>query len=112
MLDVIADEKLVERAAALGARLKQRLGQLRESVPQIADVRGLGAMVAVEFKQPGDGAPDAAFTKRVQNRALERGLLLLSCGVYGNVIRFLFPLTIEDALMDEALAILAEALRE
>jgi 4-aminobutyrate aminotransferase len=112
VLDVIAEEKLVERAAALGARLKQRLRQLRESVPQIADVRGLGAMVAVEFGQPGDGAPDAAFTKRVQSRALERGLLLLSCGVYGNVIRFLFPLTIEDALMDEALAILAEALRE
>lgn len=110
VLDVLRDEQLVERACVLGQRLKDKLNQLREVVPQIADVRGLGAMVAVEFAQPGSGAPDAEFTKLVQTRALAKGLILLTCGVHGNAIRFLFPLTIEDALMDEALAILADAL--
>ena len=75
-------------------------------------MRGPGGMIAAEFLEPGSHAPDAAFVKRVQARALERGLLLLVCGVYGNVIRFLFPLTIEDAVFDEALGLLEEALKE
>jgi len=79
-------------------------------VPQIADVRGPGGMVAVEFCKPGTGEADAAFAKRVQTAALERGLLLLICGVHGNVIRFLFPLTIQDAVFDEALGILEHVL--
>ncbi|RZI44362.1 4-aminobutyrate--2-oxoglutarate transaminase [Herbaspirillum sp. HC18] len=112
VIDVIKEEQLVERATVLGQRLKDKLNALRESaVPQIADVRGLGSMVAVEFMKPGTHQPDAEFTKQVQARALEKGLLLLTCGVYGNVIRFLFPLTISDALMEEALEILESALR-
>jgi 4-aminobutyrate aminotransferase len=112
VLEVIKEERLVERAEVLGQRLKHRLAELRRStVPQIADVRGFGAMVAVEFMKPGTREPDAEFTKRVQARALEKGLLLLSCGVHGNVIRFLFPLTISDALVEEALTILEAALR-
>ncbi|MCO4892403.1 4-aminobutyrate--2-oxoglutarate transaminase [Cupriavidus sp. WGtm5] len=109
VLDVLESEKLIERGAELGQRLMARLQSLRPRVPQIAEVRGVGAMVAVEFRQ-ADGSPDPDFTRTVQNRALEKGLLLLSCGVYGNVIRFLFPLTIEDAVMNEGLDILAEAL--
>lgn len=109
VLDVLEGEKLIERGAELGQRLMTRLESLRPRVPQIAEVRGVGAMVAVEFRQ-ADGSPDPDFTRTVQNRALEKGLLLLSCGVYGNVIRFLFPLTIQDAVMDEGLDILAEAL--
>ncbi len=81
-------------------------------MPQIVDVRGPGAMVAVEFFKAGTQEPDADFTKRVQARALERGLLLLVCGVYSNVVRFLFPLTIQDAVFDEALGILEEVLKE
>lgn len=111
VLDVIQEEKLVERANVLGSKLKQTLESLRTDVPQIADIRGLGAMVAVEFTKPGTNEPDADFTKKVQSEALKNGLLLLSCGVYSNAIRFLFPLTIEDALMDEALAILGAAMR-
>ncbi|MFT4192240.1 MAG: 4-aminobutyrate--2-oxoglutarate transaminase [Comamonas sp.] len=110
VLDVIAEEGLAERGQALGDRLQARLEGLRDPVPQIADVRGLGAMVAVEFND-AQGEPDAEFAKAVQNRALARGLLLLSCGSHGNVIRFLFPLTIEDALFNEALDILEAALR-
>ncbi|MBF6991539.1 4-aminobutyrate--2-oxoglutarate transaminase [Cupriavidus sp. IK-TO18] len=109
VLDVLEGEKLIERGAELGQRLMTRLESLRPRVPQIAEVRGVGAMVAVEFRQ-ADGSPDPDFTRTVQNRALEKGLLLLSCGVYGNVIRFLFPLTIQDAVMNEGLDILAEAL--
>jgi len=112
VLDVIKDEKLVERAATLGNQLQERLTGLRSAVPQIAEIRGLGAMVAVEFMRPGTKDADADFTRKVQARALEKGLLLLTCGVYNNVIRFLFPLTITDALMDEALAILEVALRD
>ncbi len=110
VLDVIADEQLAERANALGARLRSMLEVARGTQPRIADVRGLGAMVAVEFMDPGTGDPDPAFAQRVQAAALQKGLLLLTCGVYGNVIRFLFPLTIPDAVLDEGLEILREAL--
>ncbi|WP_447746164.1 4-aminobutyrate--2-oxoglutarate transaminase [Variovorax boronicumulans] len=110
VLDVIEDERLCERAQVLGDRLKARLEGLRARVPQIADVRGLGAMVAVEFAG-ADGAPDPEFTKQVQTRARDAGLLLLTCGVHANVVRFLFPLTIEDAVLGEGLDILAAALQ-
>ncbi len=111
VLDVIEEENLVERAAVLGQRLQSHLHQLREVVPHISDVRGLGAMVAVEFTKPGTQQPDPEFTKQVQSRALEKGLILLTCGVYGNVIRFLFPLTIEDHVMQEAITILGSAMQ-
>ncbi|WP_341890646.1 4-aminobutyrate--2-oxoglutarate transaminase [Variovorax sp. YR752] len=110
VLDVIEAERLCERAQLLGDRLKARLEGLRAKVPQISDVRGLGAMVAVEFAG-ADGTPDAAFTKQVQTRARDAGLLLLTCGVHANVVRFLFPLTIEDAVLGEGLDILAAVLQ-
>jgi len=110
VLDVIEEEKLCERAQALGDRLKGRLNALRATVPQISDVRGLGAMVAVEFAG-ADGTPDPEFTQQVQARARDAGLLLLTCGVHANVVRFLFPLTIEDAVLDEGLEILTAALQ-
>ncbi|CAJ3364694.1 4-aminobutyrate aminotransferase [Burkholderia pseudomallei] len=112
VLDVIDEEKLAEHATVLGDKLKAKLAALRAELPQIVDVRGPGAMVAAEFVDPHTRASDAAFTKRVQTLALERGLLLLICGVDANVIRFLFPLTIEDAVFDEALGILESVLRE
>jgi 4-aminobutyrate aminotransferase-like enzyme len=111
VLDVIAGEGLVARAAQLGERLRARLDGLRAAVPQIGDVRGPGAMVALEFTQPDSGQPDPVFARQVQAHALASGLLLLTCGVHGNVIRFLFPLTIEEALMDEALDLLEQSLR-
>ncbi|MCO5093161.1 4-aminobutyrate--2-oxoglutarate transaminase [Bosea sp. (in: a-proteobacteria)] len=112
VLDVIAEEHLCERAEALGSRLKQRLQSLVEAVPQIADIRGPGFMNAVEFNLPGTATPAPDFTNRVRLRALEKGLILLTCGVHGNVIRFLAPLTIGDALFSEALDILEASLRE
>ncbi|EIF34684.1 4-aminobutyrate aminotransferase [Burkholderia sp. Ch1-1] len=112
VLDIIDEEKLCERATLLGDRIKARLIALQSDVPQIADVRGPGGMVAVEFCKAGTTEPDAEFTKRVQTRALERGLLLLVCGVYSNVVRFLFPLTIQEAVFDEALAILEDVIKD
>ena len=91
VLDVIAEEKLCERAVQLGDKLRAHLEGLRAKVPGIADVRGLGSMVALELNDPATGKPDADAVKRVQARAMERGLILLSCGVYGNVLRFLYP---------------------
>ena len=105
VLDAIADEGLCARAEQLGQRLKTKLNSLRASVPAIAEVRGLGSMCAVEFNKP-DGSPDPDFTKRVQQRAHDAGLLLLTCGVYGNVLRFLYPLTIPEDVFEEGLAIL------
>lgn len=110
VIEIMAEEQLPQRGAKLGERLKAEIGALRDRVPQIADVRGLGAMVAVEFNRTGGTEPDADFTKRVQALALQQGLILLSCGVNGNVLRFLFPLTIAEPLFDEALTILREAL--
>ncbi|HEY9066436.1 MAG TPA: 4-aminobutyrate--2-oxoglutarate transaminase [Burkholderiaceae bacterium] len=109
VLDVIEEEKLNERAERLGRKLTEMLNGLRKKVPRIADVRGPGSMVAVEFAK-ADGTPDPDFTKQVQQRAQDAGLILLTCGVYGNVVRFLYPLTIEDSVFDEGLTILAKAI--
>jgi 4-aminobutyrate aminotransferase len=109
VIDVMRDEKLPERGAMLGAQLKAVLDGLRAEVPQISDVRGLGAMVAVEFTH-ASGDPDADFTKRVQAEALKRKLILLTCGVNANVVRFLFPLTTPQPIFDEALGLLRESL--
>ncbi|WP_283148793.1 4-aminobutyrate--2-oxoglutarate transaminase [Silvimonas soli] len=111
VLDVIGSQKLAERANQLGDKLKATLNELRGVVPQIADIRGPGAMVAAEFIDPNTGEPDADFAKRVQTLALADGLILLSCGVYSNVLRFLFPLTIEDAVFEEGLVKLGKALQ-
>lgn len=108
VLDVIEEEDLCSRANELGSRLKQRLEAIRANMPEIAEIRGPGFMVAVELMS--DGKPDAALTQRIRVEALNRGLLLLTCGVYGNVIRFLAPITIPDDQMAKALDILEEAM--
>jgi len=106
VLDVIEAEGLCDRATRLGQRLKQRLAGMREAVPEIAEIRGPGFMNAVEFNHPGSDRPHPDFANAVREEALRRGLILLTCGVYGNVIRFLAPLTIPDAVFDEALDLL------
>ncbi len=112
VLDVIADEGLCDRANQLGSRLKQRLESLRDKVPEIADIRGPGFMNAVEFNDATTKLPSADFANKVRLIALDKGLILLTCGVYGNVIRFLSPLTIQDGVFSEALDILEASLIE
>ena len=89
------------------------LRELQRELPCIGEVRGLGAMVAMELVKNGDPhAPDADLTKALTKRAAEKGLVLLSCGLYGNVIRFLVPLTASDEIVREGLGIVVESLRE
>ncbi len=109
VLDVIEEEKLCDRANELGSRLKQKLEAIRSTTPEIAEIRGPGFMVAVEFTNPSNKEPDAGFTNRVKNEAQKRGLILLTCGVYGNVVRFLAPITIQDEIFNEAMGILEES---
>ena len=112
VLEVIEEEKLADRALAIGAQLKQRLAMLAEkSKGAIGDIRGLGAMVAMELVKGGDpDQPDADLAKAIVAEAAKRGLILLSCGTRGNVIRFLPPLTASEALIAEGLDILEACL--
>jgi 4-aminobutyrate aminotransferase/(S)-3-amino-2-methylpropionate transaminase len=110
VIDVMQRECLPDRAARIGARLTARLKALAEKHPPIGDVRGLGAMVAIELvKDRVTKEPDKALTGRILAQALQRGLLLLSAGTYGNVVRILVPLSVDDAVLEEGLDVLGEA---
>jgi 4-aminobutyrate aminotransferase/(S)-3-amino-2-methylpropionate transaminase len=103
VLDVIDEEALVERSAAIGETMRARLESWRGRWPQIGDVRGLGGMLAIELVEDG-ARPAAGLASQVVDEALARGLLLLKAGVAGNCIRVLVPLVISDSELDEALA--------
>ena len=106
VLDVIEEEDLCRRANELGSRLKQRLEAIRATTPEIAEIRGPGFMVAAEFNTADGSAPNPEMANAIRAEALERGLVLLTCGVHGNVIRFLAPITVPDDVFAEALDIL------
>ena len=111
VLEVIEDEGLCDHAAQLGETIRARMESWQERWPQIGDVRGLGAMLAIELvKDPGNKEPDADAATAVVEAAAERGLLLLKSGIYSNCIRVLAPLVLTDAELDEALAVWEEAL--
>jgi 4-aminobutyrate aminotransferase/(S)-3-amino-2-methylpropionate transaminase len=111
VLEVFDEEGLVERAAALGEVIRARMEAWQERWPAIGDVRGLGAMLAVELVQDRDSKePDAETATKVVEAAAQQGLLLLKSGIYGNCIRVLTPLVITDAELDEALAVWEQAL--
>ena len=112
VLDVIDEERLCERALALGSQLRSRLQALQTQDAGIAEVRGLGSMLAVEFHIPGSGEPDAQRVAAIVQRAQQQGLLLLTCGLYGNAIRFLYPLTIPQPLFARALDIIDSAITQ
>ncbi|WP_436876850.1 4-aminobutyrate--2-oxoglutarate transaminase [Siccibacter turicensis] len=109
---LIEREQLNEKARAMGEHLIARLTQLAADYPCIGDVRGVGAMVAIELVEAGDPQrPDPALTQRLVQEAGRQGLVLLSCGVRANVIRFLIPLTAEKEIVDEGLNILSSCLK-
>jgi 4-aminobutyrate aminotransferase len=110
VLDVIAEERLAERAEAIGETIRGRMDTWRERFDEVADVRGLGAMLAIAMVR--DGKPDADLATAVAEGAARRGLLLLKAGIYSNCIRVLVPLVISDAELDEALGVWEEALQE
>ena len=111
VLEVFEEEKLLARARTLGDMLTRRLQQLAENDKRIAQVRGLGAMVACELFTD-DGRPDPELASRLVIRARDRRLLLLSCGQYANVIRILVPLTATDVEVEEGMDIMAACLAE
>lgn len=111
-IEAFENDGLIERAHDVGAIVTSRLTALQATDPRIGDVRGRGAMVAAEFVDPATGEPDAALTGRVAKACIAQGVIVLTCGTYGNVIRFLPPLSITDELLTEGLDVLAEALAE
>ena len=110
VLDVVAEERLAERAEAIGETIRARMETWRERFDEVADVRGLGAMLAIAIVR--DGKPDADLATVVAEGAARRGLLLLKAGIHSNCIRVLVPLVISDAELDEALGVWEEALQE
>lgn len=110
-IDVLLEEHLAEQAAERGHQLLKHLRTLQQHYPQIGDVRGQGLMVATEFTDP-DGNPDAEIAKRVLKGCLERRLLMLSCGSYGNVLRWIPPLVVSSEQLEEAVGIFEQALKQ
>ena len=114
-LDAIAEEKLLDRANAIGKIIVDRCNQLkdRSNLNCVGDVRGLGAMCAIELvKDTKSGEPAPQLTQALMKVANENGLILLSCGTYGNVIRFLVPLTASDQIVREGMDIFEASLTE
>ncbi len=114
VFDVIESENLLERSQAIGKRVHNFVAALQKD-PRlgIGEIRGLGGMVAFEIIQAeSSNTPDPDATKALTTEAAELGLILLSCGIYANTIRVLVPLTVEDEILEEALAMLADALRK
>jgi 4-aminobutyrate aminotransferase / (S)-3-amino-2-methylpropionate transaminase / 5-aminovalerate transaminase len=113
VLEVMREEQLLKRSQEIGRIMSSRLKGLQVGFPCIGEVRALGAMVAIELvKNSRADSPDADLTKALVQAAGRRGLVLLSCGIYSNVIRFLAPLTISDALLKEGLHLFEQALEE
>ncbi|WP_041407026.1 4-aminobutyrate--2-oxoglutarate transaminase [Segniliparus rotundus] len=108
-MELMRGERLAERARGIGAAMRAALEETQRSNPVLGDVRGRGAMIAVELVKPGGKEPDAATAKRIAADCHQRGLLVLTAGTYGNVLRFLPPLVMPDHLLREGLAILADA---
>jgi 4-aminobutyrate aminotransferase/(S)-3-amino-2-methylpropionate transaminase len=110
VIETIEADGLLDRARGIGDLLIGRLGELRERDPRVLEVRGRGAMIAAEFGDPVTGAPDAAVAKAVASYAHAQGVVALTCGTWGNVIRFLPPLSISDGLLHEALDVVTAGL--
>jgi len=113
VLDIVEQDKLCERSMEIGNRMRKSFSDLAELYPFIGDVRGLGAMTAVEFFHGGDTSrPAPEIASELKAEAAKRGLLLLTCGINGNVLRLMTPLTIEFDVLDEGLRIIADVLKE
>lgn len=113
VLKVFEQENLLQKANDLGQKLKDGLLAIAEKHTEIGDVRGLGAMIAIELFEDGDHSkPDAKLTAEIVARARDKGLILLSCGPYYNVLRILVPLTIEDAQIRQGLEIISQCFAE
>ncbi len=111
-IQVLRDEGLVANAAERGQQLKDGLEELQDRYPQIGEVRGLGLMVGVEMSLPGSHKPDGDLVKRMQKAVLKQNMLLLNCGTYGNTLRWIPPLVVSEAQINDGLTIFEHALQE
>jgi 4-aminobutyrate aminotransferase/(S)-3-amino-2-methylpropionate transaminase len=111
-IETIEADGMVARAREIESFMKERLGRLQADDDRIGDVRGRGAMIAVELVKSGTTEPDADLTKALCAGAHAAGVIVLSCGTFGNVLRFLPPLTISDELLEEGLDVLALVLKD
>jgi 4-aminobutyrate aminotransferase/(S)-3-amino-2-methylpropionate transaminase len=106
------EQDLAARARAIGEQMLPRLAEMAERHPVIGDVRGRGAMVAVELVEPGGTTPNPAVTAAIAAGCHAEGVLVLTCGTFGNVLRFLPPLVMPEHLLDEAMGVLEKVLAE
>jgi 4-aminobutyrate aminotransferase/(S)-3-amino-2-methylpropionate transaminase len=109
-IETMRAEDLVGAAKRIEAVASERLRTIADKVPAIGDVRGRGAMLAVEFVKPGTTEPDAELTARVAKACHEQGVVILTCGTFGNIIRLLPPLVISEELLLEGLQVLEDVL--
>lgn len=113
VFDVFKEEDILSKSQALGEKLKQRFSQWQEQFAHVDNVRNLGPMAAFELVESKESrTPKPELAAAVTKKAKEKGLILLSCGMYGNTLRFLMPVTIEDDVLEEGLAIVEESLEE
>ena len=112
VLDIMITEKLPDKAIDIGKAFRFKIDNIIDQCPWIREVRGLGAMMAIEICDPDTGEPDKERTNRIHQYALEHGLIMITAGTFGNVIRTLMPLNIDKATLDEGLEILCSALMD
>ena len=110
VLDIMESEKLSEKANEIGIAFRTKIDTIINKIPWVKEIRGVGAMMAIEIFDPDSGEPDKDRTNRIHQYALEHGLIMITAGTYGNIIRTLMPLNIDKATLSEGLEILCDAL--
>jgi len=110
VLDIMESEKLSEKANEIGIAFRTKIDTIINKIPWVKEIRGIGAMMAIEIFDPDSGEPDKDRTSRIHQYALEHGLIMITAGTYGNIIRTLMPLNIDKATLSEGLEILCDAL--
>ncbi|MDG1848461.1 MAG: 4-aminobutyrate--2-oxoglutarate transaminase [Candidatus Marinimicrobia bacterium] len=110
VLNIMESEKLSEKANEIGIAFRTKIDTIINKIPWVKEIRGIGAMMAIEIFDPDSGEPDKDRTSRIHQYALEHGLIMITAGTYGNIIRTLMPLNIDKATLSEGLEILCDAL--
>ena len=111
-LETIEEWDLVDRALEIESIIKEELGSLAESSPIVGELRGRGAMIALEFVEPGSKDPNPEAAKQIAATCLEKGVAILTCGTYGNIVRLLPPLVIDFDLLRDGLRVFAKAIED
>ena len=111
VLDIIEEQELPKKANKIGDLIRSRINSILPICPWIKEVRGMGAMIGIEIINDKTGEPDKERTNRIHQQALRNGLIMITAGTFGNIIRTLMPLTIDKATLNEGIDILINALK-